>query len=122
MFHSIPAMLITGLVVFLLDHSPRLQDRLFLAGGIMLGFLSHLVLDEIYAVDFMGIKLKFNKFAGSAVKLWSASKPATAATYGILILLGALAWLEYTAQAPLPGTQIITAAPRTGDAEESENR
>src|SRR5262249_37428739 len=38
MFHSIPAMLIAGLLVFLLYHSPDLTNRLFLAGGVMLGF------------------------------------------------------------------------------------
>src|SRR5262249_53987503 len=59
MFHSIPAMLIAGLLVFLLYHSsdsPGTLIRLYLAGGVMLGFLSHLVLDEIYAVDFMGVR------------------------------------------------------------------
>src|SRR5438132_3728791 len=49
MFHSIPAMFVAGLVVLLLYHSPEAQVRLYLAGAIMLGFLSHLVLDELYA-------------------------------------------------------------------------
>src|SRR5579872_7274056 len=43
MFHSIPALLIAGLGTFLLYH-PVPDDpplRLFLAGGVMLGFLSH---------------------------------------------------------------------------------
>src|ERR1700751_3404170 len=53
MFHSIPAMFIAGLVVLLVYHSPEVQIRLYLAGGVMLGFLSHLVLDEIYAVDLL---------------------------------------------------------------------
>jgi LexA-binding, inner membrane-associated putative hydrolase len=51
MFHSIPAMLIAGLSVFLLHHSPEFRTRLYLAGGIMLGFLSHLVLDEMYSTS-----------------------------------------------------------------------
>ena len=64
MFHSIPAMLIAGLAVFLMTRTANkepelLLERLYLAGAVMLGFLSHLVLDEIYAVDFMGAKLKF---------------------------------------------------------------
>src|SRR5262249_51701010 len=97
MFHSIPAMLIAGLLVFLLYHSsdsPGTRIRLYLAGGVMIGFLSHLVLDEIYAVDFMGIKIKRNKFAGSAVKLWSPSWPATLTTYLLLGVLGYLAWVD----------------------------
>ena len=82
MFHSIPAMLIAGLIVFLLDHGSDLTVRLFLAGGVMIGFLSHLVLDELCSVDFMGMHLK--KSAGSALKLVSKSLPATLICYGIL--------------------------------------
>jgi hypothetical protein len=100
-FHSIPAMLIAGLLVYLAARSPtrepeQLLERLYLAGGVMIGFLSHLVLDEIYAVDFLGIKVKFNKYAGSALKLWSKSRAVTAATYLLLVVLAALAWLDYT--------------------------
>jgi hypothetical protein len=94
MFHSIPAMLIAGLVVYLLDHNPNEWIRCYLAGGVMLGFLSHLVLDELYSVDFHGAKLKLNKFAGSALKFASRSWGATTATYAVLLVLAALAWLE----------------------------
>ena len=55
MFHSIPAMLIAGEAVYLAHDCPEQFGRLTLAGGIMLGFLSHLVLDEIYAVDMNGV-------------------------------------------------------------------
>jgi hypothetical protein len=97
MFHSIPAMLIAGLLVFLLYHSPDLTNRLFLAGGVMLGFLSHLVLDELCSVNLVGVKLRLNKYAGSALKFFSSSAPATVTTYA---LLGVLLWragLEFDA-------------------------
>jgi membrane-bound metal-dependent hydrolase YbcI (DUF457 family) len=94
MFHSIPAMLISGLVVYLLDRNPNEWIRYYLAGGVMIGFLSHLVLDELYSVDFHGAKLRLNKFAGSALKLVSRSWAATTATYAVLIVLAGLAWLE----------------------------
>ena len=58
MFHSIPGMLIAGLLVFVAYHHPHLLIRLFLAGGIMLGFLSHLVLDELCSVDLSGARLR----------------------------------------------------------------
>src|SRR5947208_4618314 len=45
MFHSIPAMVIAGLLIWLGDHRADPRVRLFLAGGVMIGFLSHLVLD-----------------------------------------------------------------------------
>jgi hypothetical protein len=92
MFHSLPAMLIAGLIVFLLDRGSAMTIRLFLAGGVMIGFLSHLVLDEIFSVDFMGLKVK--KSAGSAVKLASKSWGATLTCYGILALLGWLVWRD----------------------------
>ena len=56
MFHSIPALLISGLVVFLAYPSTDPTLRIYLATGVMIGFLSHLVLDELYSVDFMGAK------------------------------------------------------------------
>jgi membrane-bound metal-dependent hydrolase YbcI (DUF457 family) len=98
MFHSIPAMLITGLLVFLLyrssDADRHLILRLYLAGGVMLGFLSHLLLDELYAVDFQGIVFKRNKYSGSALKLFSPSWAATLTTYLLLGALGYLTWID----------------------------
>jgi hypothetical protein len=95
MYHSIPAMLIAGLAVFLLDGSPQLAPRLYLAGGVMVGFLSHLVLDELYSVDFLGYGVRLNKYAGSALKLYSPSVGATLTTYALLGLLGYLAYLDW---------------------------
>jgi membrane-bound metal-dependent hydrolase YbcI (DUF457 family) len=91
MFHSIPALFIAGLTVFLLYHSPDAFIRLYLAGAVMLGFLSHLVLDACCAVDLMGARLHLKKHAGSPLKLFSPSWPATLTAYGLL------AWLLYLA-------------------------
>lgn len=95
-YHSIPAMLIAGLVVYHFYHSPDTFLRLYLACGTMLGFLSHLVLDELCSVDFNGGMVKVNQFAGSAVKLFSQSWLVNVATYAILIGLGLLAAQDYT--------------------------
>lgn len=95
MFHSIPGMLIAGLVVYLSYHHPSLRTRLFLAVGVMIGFLSHLVLDEMCSVDFQGLTIKLNKYAGSAVKFFSPSKIGTICTYLILLALGYLAFLDF---------------------------
>jgi hypothetical protein len=94
MFHSVPAMLIAGLAVFLMHHGPDQRTRLFLAGGTMLGFLSHLALDEVYSVNFMGTHFNLNKYAGSALKLKSPSWGATAGTYFMLAGLAFVAWLD----------------------------
>jgi len=93
-YHSIPAMLIAGLVVFLAYHSTDLFLRGYLAVGTMIGFASHLVLDELCSVDFTGAKLQLNKYAGSAFKLFSASRLVTLAAYALLSGLGYLTYRE----------------------------
>jgi membrane-bound metal-dependent hydrolase YbcI (DUF457 family) len=94
MFHSIPAMLVAGLAVYLAYHSPDRGLRVLLAGGVMLGFLSHLVLDELFAVDFRGLRVKLKASAGSAVKFASPSAVATATCYAVLAGLAYLAWQD----------------------------
>jgi LexA-binding, inner membrane-associated putative hydrolase len=102
MFHSVPAMLIAGLAVFLMyNHhsessaaSDDLRKRIYLAAGVMIGFLSHLVLDELFAVNLMGVVPRLNQFAGSALKLRSDSWTATLFTYALLIGLGYMAWVS----------------------------
>jgi LexA-binding, inner membrane-associated putative hydrolase len=94
MFHSVPAMLIAGMLTFLGYHHPQYGPRLLLAIAVMMGFLSHLLLDELYAVDFRGLKPKFNQFAGSALKFASKSRVATAITYVLLLVLGGLVFLD----------------------------
>ncbi len=59
----------------------------------MLGFLSHLVLDELCAVDFRGLKVSVNRFAGSALKLASPSWQATGLTYALLLALAGMVFL-----------------------------
>jgi hypothetical protein len=95
MWHSIPALLIAGLAFYLGYHTTSPFLRMFLAGGVMLGFLSHLVLDEIYSVDFTGAHLRLNKYAGSALKFHSRSWPATIIAYSILGVLGYFAWMDW---------------------------
>src|SRR5262249_32065217 len=94
MFHSIPAMLIAGMMTFLAYHHPQYGPRVLLAIAVMMGFMSHLLLDELYAVDFRGLTPKLNQFAGSALKFASKSRSATAITYVLLLLLSGLVFLD----------------------------
>jgi membrane-bound metal-dependent hydrolase YbcI (DUF457 family) len=95
MYHSIPAMFIAGLCVYLAYYSPDRSIRVLLACGVMLGFLSHLILDEVYSVDWRGLRPKLKSSAGSALKLASSSAAATATCYLILGALLYLAYLDY---------------------------
>ena len=122
MFHSVPAMIIAGLAVFLMYRQPDsavaaddLRKRLYLAVGTMIGFLSHLLLDELFAVDLNGLVPKLNQFAGSALKFTSKSKPATAFTYVILVVLCGLLFLDLkpsaSAETKNPPTVSLPAQP-----------
>lgn len=103
MFHSIPGLLIAVLSAYLLYHSDDLTLRGYVAGAVGLGFLSHLVLDEIYSVDFNGLRIRLNKYAGSALKFVSPSWTATAATYLILAALAVGVWFDWQrSQTPQP--------------------
>jgi membrane-bound metal-dependent hydrolase YbcI (DUF457 family) len=92
MFHSIPAMFIAGLLVFLAYDSPNRFLRGYLAVGVMLGFLSHLILDEIYGIDLLGRRVQPGSFAGSPLKMYSGSWLATSFCYLLLAGLGYLAY------------------------------
>lgn len=85
MWHSIPACLISGLLAFLICSSGDLNLRFFKAGAVMLGFLSHLVLDELWSVDIRRFRLKSS--FGTALKFWGKSGWANLATYAKLAAL-----------------------------------
>ena len=108
MFHSIPAMLIAGTMVYLAWDEPKAEQstRYILAVGVMIGFLSHLVLDEIYSVDFNGLRIKLKSSAGSAVKFFSPSILATSTCYALLGALGFLTYIDYQTRMGKPREQL----------------
>ena len=90
MFHSVPAAIIAAELGFLLCTCSQMDIRFFKAGAVLLGFMSHLVLDEIYAIEWKGGRWRFKRSFGTAIKLWGKSGWANASTYLKLILLTAL--------------------------------
>ncbi len=99
MFHSLPALLIAGFAVFDVYHNEAVSIRLYLAGGMMLGFLSHLILDEICAVDLRGLPRLKQSF-GTALKLTSQSWKATAFCYLLLFVLAGFAFKDQGGTSP----------------------
>ncbi len=87
MFHSLPAALIFAGIAFLVSGSNNLQLRYFKATGIFIGVMSHLLLDEIYAVEWTGGRWRFKKSFGTAMKLWGKSMIANVTTYAKLALI-----------------------------------
>jgi membrane-bound metal-dependent hydrolase YbcI (DUF457 family) len=89
MIHSIPALLVASLCTVYLAHTAGFDSLHATLFGIAigLGFLSHLVLDEIYAgVNIHGIPFIPNKAFGSALKFWSQSKTANILFYAVAAL------------------------------------
>ncbi len=83
MFHSFPAMCIAGEVVYLMYPSEFTTVKLLMGSGIALGFLSHLFLDEVYAVQWVGMIPKFKKSFGTAMKFAGPAFGATVFTYAL---------------------------------------
>lgn len=87
MFHSVPALLIAAELVYLgypaIDHNVKL----LMALAVAVGFLSHLLLDELYSVEWTGSRIRLNKAAGSALKFVGRSFLPNAFTYSLLFFL-----------------------------------
>jgi membrane-bound metal-dependent hydrolase YbcI (DUF457 family) len=90
MMHSIPAAAIAGLLTYAAtEHLLDAQaEKIIIAGAVTVGYLSHLVLDEIYAfTNFNGKPFRPKRSLGSALKWKSNSAKITLLTY---LALGAI--------------------------------
>jgi hypothetical protein len=96
MFHSLPAAAIFGEIAFLLAAGDDLGLRTYNAGAVVLGYLSHLVLDELYSVGGLRLKHSF----GTALKLFGPSLWANLSTYAKLAVLTAIILFEPLGPAP----------------------
>jgi membrane-bound metal-dependent hydrolase YbcI (DUF457 family) len=83
--HSVPTCAVWGSLTYLYYPSPEHLVRVMMAFAVILGFSSHLLLDEMFSVDLRGIRV--NRAFGSAMKFWAPSPWATLAIYGILSYL-----------------------------------
>jgi membrane-bound metal-dependent hydrolase YbcI (DUF457 family) len=87
MFHSLPACAIFAELTFLLCSGNDVSTRLFKASGLALGFMSHLVLDEIWAVNFrFGIPRLKSSF-GTAIKFWGTATGPNLFSWACVALL-----------------------------------
>ena len=86
--HSLPTCGVWGLATYLYYPSNYNGLRVLMALAVMVGFFSHLLLDEICSVDLKGARV--NKAFGTALKLWAPSPWTTLAMYG---LLSYLSWM-----------------------------
>lgn len=84
MWHSIPAAAIASLVIFMLCACPELNLRLFKTSAVALGYLWHLVLDEMYAVETGMLTIRKKKSFGTAFKFFGKNAVGNFLVYGLL--------------------------------------
>ncbi|MCA9134411.1 MAG: metal-dependent hydrolase [Planctomycetales bacterium] len=92
MWHSMPAALTVAMAAFLIMQTEDISARLFKTAGVFLGFLSHLILDEIWSVDYRRGSYAFKRSFGTAFKLWGNDRWANMATYLQLAIIGFLVY------------------------------
>lgn len=83
--HSLPTCAVWGALTYLHYPSENHALRVTMCAAVILGFLSHLLLDEICSVDLKGARV--NKAFGTALKFWAPSPWSTIATYAVLSYL-----------------------------------
>lgn len=109
-FHSFPALLIASTGTFLLARHYGLDDTtaLIFAGAMGLGFLSHLVLDELHSeITLDGIPFNTKESAGTAMKWFSKRRGVNVAAYLILATLLYTVWQPQRALAFYNDSDII---------------
>jgi len=94
MFHSIPAALVFGEIAYLLSASESTIVRLYQAGAVVLGYVSHLALDEFWSLGVRSGKLQVKNSFGTALKLFGGSASANLSVYGKLFLFSLLSLYE----------------------------
>ncbi len=87
MFHSLPAAAIFGQLGFLLAPGENVQLRVYQAGAVVIGYVSHLLLDELYSIEWYRGRIRLKHSFGSALKLFSRNWRPSFLVYLLLAIL-----------------------------------
>lgn len=94
MFHSLPAAVIFGEIAFLLTSGEDVNLRYYKAGGVVLGYVSHLLLDEIYSIQMHRGRLRLKSSFGTGIKVFGHQFLPNLVTYALLALFTMIAIKE----------------------------
>ena len=86
MFHSLPAAAIFGEIAYLLA-SGDTNLRLYKAGAVVLGYMSHLFLDEVYSFEWSHGRLRLKSSFGTALKIFGHGWWPNISAYAKLAIL-----------------------------------
>lgn len=92
MFHSLPAAAIAGVITSMVCSCPEILPRFYKVGAVVLGYLIHLILDELWAIEFYRGRFRLKNSFGTAFKMFSKRWFPNFFTYGLLIGIGMLAY------------------------------
>jgi len=92
MWHSIPAAITCGSIAFLVCSCEDMKIRLFKTFAVVLGVMSHLILDEIWSIDFKRGQYQFKSSFGTAVKFWGRERIPNLIAYGLMIFFVVLVY------------------------------
>lgn len=95
MWHSIPAAASAGLLAYLIMPCPSEGMRVYKSMAVVTGFLVHLILDEIWSIDFQRGRFRLKKSFGTALKFFGDNFWANLSVYAKLFLLAYLAWGDH---------------------------
>lgn len=121
MWHSLPAAASAGLIAYLAMPSISNAERAYKSVAVVVGFLVHLILDEIWAVEIGVARLRTKKSFGTALKFFGSNPMANVMVYAMLFGLAYTAWSDHEIAARLrerakydltqPGWQYTPASP-----------
>lgn len=94
MWHSLPAALIAGLGWYLVMPCLSNGERAYKAMAVTLGFIVHLTLDEIWALELGLGKIRAKKSFGTALKFFGGNATSNAFIYSLLFALIYVAWSD----------------------------
>ena len=87
MFHSVPAAIIAGLVASIVCSCEDMTHRFFKVFAVALGYMTHLVLDELASISLKRGQIQFKKSFGTAVKFWGNRAGPNLLTYTLLVFM-----------------------------------
>lgn len=95
MWHSIPAALSAGVGAYLIMPCPSEAIRVYKSLAVLIGFLTHLILDEIWSLDFSRGRMRVKRSFGTALKFFGNNWWVNVSVWGKLALLCYLAWGDH---------------------------
>lgn len=95
MWHSIPAAVAAGLGAYLIMPCPSEAMRVYKSLAVFVGFMTHLILDEIWSLDFSRGRMRVKKSFGTALKFFGNDWWANFSVWAKLGLLCYVAWSDH---------------------------